>query len=228
VYDSFMKQGKRPNASKVTIVSNALEMECADRSAVPERAATGGFVFGFIGRFSKPKGLIPFLSKIIENRDLLDDARLVLVGDGEDMETLRRMVTGNDLTRQIVFEGNRDNVLDYMRGFDVLVLPSISEGLPMVILEAMSMGKPVLAFDVGSVAEALRNGVNGYLVEAGDYDAFIRHMRRLKDSKEELVTLGKNGRALLVSEFGMERYMGKIEELYRSLYRNEDREGPPY
>jgi glycosyltransferase involved in cell wall biosynthesis len=157
----------------------------------------------------------------------LDNARLVLVGDGEDMTTLRRMVTESGLMRQIVFEGNQDDVLDYVRGFDVLVLPSISEGLPMVILEAMSEAKPVLAFDVGSVCEALRSGVNGYLVEAGDYDAFIQQMRRLKDSREELVKLGNNGRALLASEFGIDKYMGKIEELYRSLYRDEDLERPP-
>ena len=97
----------------------------------------------------------------------------------------------------------------------------------MVILEAMSAAKPVLAFDVGSVAEALRNGVNGYLVEAGDYDAFIRHMRRLKESREELVALGRNGRALLDAEFGMDRYMREIEELYRGLVRDAGTEGPP-
>jgi glycosyltransferase involved in cell wall biosynthesis len=241
VYGHLMERGRRPDAAKVTIISNALEIESASRrdetiesaagrvdgSAGREAAAKGGFVYGFVGRFSKPKGLIPFLSKIIENRDLLDGARLVLVGDGEDMKTLRIMVIGNNLTRQIVFEGNRDNVLDYVRDFDLLVLPSISEGLPMVILEAMSAGKPVLAFDVGSVAEALRNGVNGYLVEAGDYDAFIRHMRKLKESGDELATLGENGRALLAGEFGMAGYMGKIEDLYRSLCRDENLEGPP-
>ncbi|MCX5752236.1 MAG: glycosyltransferase family 4 protein [Candidatus Krumholzibacteria bacterium] len=231
MYSRFMEQGRRPDASKVMVISNALEIEGAaerdDRSSGRERAAKDAFVYGFIGRFSKPKGLIPFLSKIIENGDLLDDARLVLVGDGEDMKTLRRMAAESGLAQRIVFAGNRDDVLDYLRGFDVLVLPSISEGLPMVILEAMSAGKPVLAFDVGSVGEALRDDINGYLVEAGDYDAFIRHMRRLKDGGEELVTLGKNGRALLESEFGMDRYMEKIEDLYRSLYRDETRERPP-
>ena len=158
---------------------------------------------------------------------MLDGARLVLVGDGADMKTLRRMAADSGLTERIVFAGNRDDVLDCLRGFDLLVLPSISEGLPMVILEAMSAAKPVLAFDVGSVAEAVRDGVNGRLVEAGDYDAFIRQMRRLKDGGDELVKWGMNGRALLMSEFGIDTYMRKIEELYRSLSRNEDREGPP-
>jgi glycosyltransferase involved in cell wall biosynthesis len=252
VYAHLMERGRHPDASKVMVISNALEMECdaperndemeraagrcdetadaAERdneSAIRERPSGDGFVYGFIGRFSKPKGLVPFLSKMIENREVLEGARLVLVGDGKDMKTLRRMAAGSGLTREIVFAGNRDDALECMRDFDLLVLPSISEGLPMVVLEAMSAGKPVLAFDVGSVSEALRHGVNGYLVKAGDYDAFIVHMRKLKESREELVTLGKNGRALLESEFGMDRYMRKIEELYRGLCRDEAPERPP-
>jgi glycosyltransferase involved in cell wall biosynthesis len=241
VYDSFVNGGKRLDASKVTIVSNALEMERAagedDESAcVPERldgpvagdrAAAGAFVYGFVGRFSKPKGLVPFFSKLVENRDVLDGARLVMVGDGADMKTLRRMAADSGLTERIVFAGNRDDVPEYLRGFDVLVLPSISEGLPMVVLEAMSAAKPVLAFDVGSVSEAVRDGVNGWLVEAGDYDAFIRRMRELRDGGEDLRRLGDNGRALLASEFGIENYIRKIEQLYRSLARDENREVRP-
>ncbi len=242
VYDSFMKAGKRPDATKVTIVSNALEMECAasgrddemecaggavDEPAARERDAAGDFVYGFVGRFSKPKGLVPFLSKLIENKDVLDGARLVLVGDGADMKTLRRMAADSGLTGRIVFAGNREDVSAYLRGFDLLVLPSISEGLPMVVLEAMSAAKPVLAFDVGSVSEAVRDGVSGCLVEAGDYEAFIRRMRMLKNGGEDLGKLGKNGRALLESEFGIAKYMGKIEALYRSLARNETLEGQP-
>jgi len=103
------------------------------------------------------------------------------------------------------------------------VLPSISEGLPMVILEAMSVGKPVLAFDVGSVSEALRDGVNGRLVNAGDYEAFIRRMREMKASGGDLAAMGARGKAILAKEFGIERYMREIEELYRSLRGSEGR-----
>jgi|WetSurMetagenome_2_1015567.scaffolds.fasta_scaffold62364_1 glycosyltransferase involved in cell wall biosynthesis len=227
VYEHFMRQGNPPDASKVTIVANALETECAEASLDSAGAPRGDFVFGFVGRFSKPKGLVPFFSKLIESGDALDGARLVLVGDGEDMRTLRKMAAGSGLARRIVFEGNRDDVSDRLRGFDALVLPSISEGLPMVVLEAMSASKSVLAFDVGSVGEAVRDGVTGYLVEAGDYDAFIRRMRKMKNERGELARLGKNGRALLESEFGIEGYMKKIEDLYRALCRDERREGPP-
>ncbi len=246
VYGHFMKGENPPDASKVCVIPNALEIEraggradetgrAAERAdgtgragepAAREPAARGDFVFGFVGRFSKPKGLVPFLSKLIENKDLLEGARLVLVGDGAEMKTLRKMAAESGLARRMTFEGNRDDALECMRGFDVLVLPSISEGLPMVVLEAMSAAKPVLAFDVGSVAEALRDGVNGRLVEAGDYDAFLRQMRWMKEHRDELAAWGKNGRDLLAGEFGIGEHMKKIEELYRSLSRGEKPERP--
>jgi glycosyltransferase involved in cell wall biosynthesis len=227
VYDHLMSGGTGPDASKVRIVSNALELDGgAGHNGAPagaEGAPRGGFVFGFVGRFSKPKGLVPFLEQVIENRDVLDGARLVLVGDGEDMRALRSMAAASGLSGAIAFEGYRTDALALMRGFDALVLPSISEGLPLVILEAMSVAKPVIAFDVGSVSEALRDGVNGRLVPAGDYGAFIRRMREMKASGGELAEMGRRGRALLASEFGIDRYMREIEELYRSLRAGEGR-----
>jgi glycosyltransferase involved in cell wall biosynthesis len=237
VYDHLMGGGRGPDPSKVRIVSNALELECAaaaDASpACAEGAPRGGtpgdsrgrgeFVFGFVGRFSKPKGLVPFLEKVIENRDVLDGARLILVGDGEDMGAVRKMAAASGLSGAIELRGYREDAPALMRGFDVLVLPSISEGLPMVILEAMSIAKPVLAFDVGSVSEALRDGVNGRLVKAGDYGAFIRRMREMKASGADLAEMGARGRALLASEFGIDRYMREIEDLYRSLRGAEER-----
>lgn len=237
VYDHLMSGATGPDRSRVRIVSNALELGCDagtfDEPARAENAPPGGargaprnrgeFVFGFVGRFSKPKGLVPFLEKVIERREVLDGARIVLVGDGEDGDALRGMAAANGLSGAIAFEGYRDDARALMRGFDVLVLPSISEGLPMVILEAMSVGIPVLAFDVGSVSEALRDGVNGRLVNAGDYGAFIRRMGEMKASGGELAAMGARGRALLASEFGIERYMREIEEIYRNLRGGEGR-----
>jgi glycosyltransferase involved in cell wall biosynthesis len=246
VYGHFMKGGNPPDASKVCVIANALEIERAagrageaeyiagrageaERAGGPaarEAAARDDFVFGFVGRFSKPKGLVPFFSKIIESGDVLDGARLVMIGDGAEMKTLRKMAAESGLARRIVFEGARDDALDRMRDFDVLVLPSISEGLPMVVLEAMSAAKPVLAFDVGSVSEALRDGVNGRLVTAGDYDAFLGQMRWMKDHRKELAAWGQNGGALLAAEFGIDAHMEKIEELYRNLSRGGKSERP--
>jgi glycosyltransferase involved in cell wall biosynthesis len=245
VYDYLMTEGRHPDPSRVAVVSNALEIEdgtgngagagrrggatagSSGAGAADEGAAEHDFVFGFIGRLSKPKGLVPFFSKLIENGDVLDGARLVLVGDGEEMETLRRTAAGSALAERIVFEGYREDALDRLRGFDALVLPSISEGLPMAVLEAMAAEKPVLAFGVGSVGEAVRDGVNGYLVAPGDYDAFLGRMREMKIGRDTLAAMGRSGRALLEAEFGIERYVARIEAIYRSLVRGARGEGTP-
>ncbi|MCX7748856.1 MAG: glycosyltransferase family 4 protein [Clostridia bacterium] len=206
------------DTSKAHVLSNAIEaadFDEADSQEAKQRYQLGdAFIYGFVGRFSKPKGLIPFLLKLAENKDVLEGSKLVLVGDGEDAGELQRIVESCRLSDRVVFTGSQDQVFKFLHVFDLFILPSITEGLPMVILEAMAAGRPVLSFNVGSIAEVVRDGVNGYLIEPQDYPAFFRKMRELKTKKEELHRLGENGRDIAVSEFSMKGYMEKIEKLY--------------
>ena len=114
-------------------------------------------------------------------RVLLDDAptaHLVLLGSGAEEAALRRQVEQSGLTRRVAFAGFRRDVLACLAAADVVVNPSFTEGLPNVLLEAFSLGRPVVATDVGGTAELVQDGRSGWLVPAGNPAALARSPAR--------------------------------------------------
>lgn len=115
------------------------------------------FVVGFVGRLSPEKN-IPL---IIECAKKLPVCSFVVVGDGPQKEVLKKYADG---LKNIHFVGSKDNVEDYYSAFDVLLVPSTMEGLPLVILEAMCCGTPVIASDVGAISEVVFDKITGSLI----------------------------------------------------------------
>lgn len=223
VYDHYERHGKYIDKSKVIVLSNAIELTndtYLDNNNLKRKYNLGEeFVFGFVGRFSEPKGLIPFLSELSEKKEILEKAKLILVGDGEQDELLRKLVLEKDLQEKIIFTGNQENIFTYLSLFDLFLLPSLTEGLPMVILEAMSYKKPVLSFNVGSISQVIKNRYNGYLVDAGDYNNFFKLMDRLQKEKKQLKQLGDNARMTIVQSFDLMEYMTKLQKIYQGLFK---------
>ncbi|MFH1423741.1 MAG: glycosyltransferase, partial [Candidatus Nealsonbacteria bacterium] len=98
-------------------------------------------------------------------------------------------------------------VRDRMKNCYCLVLPSITEGLPRVILEAMALQKPVIASNVGGIPDLVKDGVNGFLFEAGNVEQLAQKLRTLLSNKEMAIEMGKRGRELIQSQFSNEKYI---------------------
>ncbi len=111
------------------------------------------------------------------------DVRLVLVGDGEEKNNLQSLAGKYKISDKVVFAGITSEVWKWLSGADIFVLCSFFEGLPLSIIEAMAVGLPVVATEVGGVPDILENGVNGFLVPSGDAEGLSRAILKLIQDK---------------------------------------------
>lgn len=146
------------------------------------------------------------------------DARFVLVGDGVMKSRLVRLIDKLDMRNKVILTGFRRDAVDIISAFDIFVLTSLWEGLPIVFLEAMALSKPVVATDTGSSAELVRDGINGYLVNSKDYIALADKVIFLLKNRDILNNMGLNGRSIFnENQFFLEKMLKQVYCLYESL-----------
>jgi len=115
---------------------------------------------------------------------------------------------------KFVILSNIPDAYKYLKGFDIFVLPSVKEGFPWVILEAMAAEVPVIATKVGAVPEIIQNNENGILIEAKSPKAIIDAIRLLIDNKDLKEKLAINGRKIVIERFNLEKMVQKYEDLF--------------
>jgi glycosyltransferase involved in cell wall biosynthesis len=136
------------------------------------------FHVGIIGRVSEVKG-IPFALRALASGVVPSRVRLNIIGSGPRHDQLHTETEALGLGDRVRFHGFQRNVRDWLAHLDVLLMPSLHEGLPYTLLEAMSLGVPVVASRVGGLAEVLRHEETGLLVDVGDVDGLARELARL-------------------------------------------------
>lgn len=137
-------------------------------------------LIGVVGRLTAVKGHQHFLEALVKMNRRASDIHGVIVGDGPLRESLQSQAHALGLADRVHFVGHRDDTYDFMRALDVFVLPSLHEGIPMVLLEAMALTRPIVASRIGGIPEVVHDGVHGLLVPVGDAgalaDACLRHL----------------------------------------------------
>jgi len=174
-------------------------------------------LLGCFGRLSSEKGQAVLLKGFAEVRDEHPDSRLVFVGDGPDRQKLEQMSEKLGLRDRVFFQGYRQNMRDYFDAIDLLVLPSLSEGLPYVVLEAMSLEVPVISTRVGALDLLIKDSENGWLVPAGDDAALAKKIIQVAGDRDLLQSVGTKGKERLYPEFSPDRRAQKLLAIYQSL-----------
>lgn len=187
----------------------------------------GKFVIGTVGRIQDVKNHAGLINAFVRLRELLpdrrDDIRLVIVGDGPLLPTIRQKVLDNGLTDLVWLPGSRTDIADLMRAYSIFVLPSLAEGTPVTILEAMASGLPVVATRVGGVPEVVVNDQTGLLVPPSDTEALAQAMA-LYAQRPTLVRLhGDAGRELVEQRSSVTAMVKGYMQLYEQLC---DRKSP--
>jgi glycosyltransferase involved in cell wall biosynthesis len=173
----------------------------------------GGAVIGSLGRITEQKGY----DLLVRALPHLPEATLVLVGDGPQRERLQEIAADLGVGGRLIVTGWKPDARAYLPTFDIFALPSRWEGMPLGILEAMHAGLPVLASDVGSVAETVRDGVTGYVVPAEDQSLLCARLSSLLSDAQQRERMGAAGRALagdLYTDVAMAR---RYEAVYESM-----------
>lgn len=178
-------------------------------------------VIGVVARIEEVKGhryLIEAAQEIVKK---IPSVYFIFIGDGSLRTELENRVEELGLTSHFKFLGFRKDVHELLNSIDVFVLPSISEGLPNVILEAMASEKPVVASAVGGIPEAVIDGETGYLVPEKNTVALQEAITKLLEDKVSLTEMGKNARRRVEEEFSLQKEISEFEKLYDLCYEQQ-------
>ncbi|MBD3367979.1 MAG: glycosyltransferase [Candidatus Eisenbacteria bacterium] len=184
---------------------------------VRELGFDGAKLVGCVGKFTEVKGHEHFVRAAAEVHRKRPDTRFVLVGDGPGRGMLEHVVDELGLRGAAAFTGARGDVPAVLKTLDVFVLPSISEGLPNVVLEAMAAGRPVVASRVGGVPEVVENGRNGVLVPPGDHMAMARAVLELLDAPETARAMGRSGESVARERYDIGVVVRRLEDVFEEL-----------
>lgn len=176
-------------------------------------------VIGTVANLFQRKGYEYLISSIVEVRRKIPDLHCLIIGEGDPdyYALLTEMVQKQGLSRAITFTGFQSAVLAHIAAMDIFVLPSLMEGFGIVLLEAMMMGKPIVATNVGGIPEIVDNMVTGFLVPPRDSSALAQKILCLLESRNLREQLGRKGKSRVVELFSINRTVAQIETLYREL-----------
>jgi glycosyltransferase involved in cell wall biosynthesis len=179
-------------------------------------------VIGCVGRLCESKGQADLLRAMPRILETFPDATIWLIGKdqhtgGQYELRLKRLAESLSVGEHVVFWGHRDDVLELMGRMGVLVLPSYDEGFPIVLLEAMSLGVPVVATRVAGIPELVDDGEMGYLIAPGDLAALAERIVRLLADPDSRFRLGERGRQHVSEHFTREAMLDKVRSIYAMI-----------
>ena len=174
-------------------------------------------IVGAAGRLSPEKGFGVLVAAAGRLMTDAPDVGFVIFGEGPLREELSRQIEAAGLAGRCLLAGFRDDLDGLLSHLDLLVLPSFTEGLPNVVLEAFAAGIPVVATAVGGTPEVVEDGANGYLVPAGDPAALARRIRDALNVEERRRAMGERGRDRVRNEFTFEAQSAQYQRLFAEL-----------
>ncbi|MCL6447510.1 MAG: glycosyltransferase family 4 protein [Armatimonadetes bacterium] len=172
-----------------------------------------GQVVGTIARLAPQKGVGYFLKAAAM---LVKDYQVnfLIVGGGPLRRQLESEAISLGLQNRVVFTGEREDVPAILPVFDIFVLPSLTEGFPLTILEALAAGRPVIATRVGGIPEAIVDNYTGLLVKPGDPAGLALAIAELLSDRERALALGRAGQACARDRFTVAQMVRRVEEEY--------------
>ncbi len=217
--------GARVPSHRVITIPNGIDVTRLEGQATsstglrrPLGIPDGVHVVGTVGSLAPVKGHRYMLAALALLRARGWQVHGVIVGrDRGELAALRRLASRLQIGNHVTFAGERADAVGVMGTFDVFVLPSVGEGMPVTLLEAMALGRPVVASGVGGVPEVLRHGREGLVVPPGNAGALADGVEALLRDPAMASRLGKKARERVLAEYTVDRMVGRYQQVHRQV-----------
>ena len=175
----------------------------------------GDYAF-YLGRLSKEKGILNLIEAIGD----IPDAKLLIAGDGPERQRIEAYISEHKLDGRITLLGyqNQDSIHKYITNSRFVVIPSIcNENCPYSVLEAMEIGKPIVASRIGGIPELIADGENGYLYKADDINELKKKLTLLLDNDDKVNRFAQKSRELYESYYSPDSYYNELIKIYNKV-----------
>jgi glycosyltransferase involved in cell wall biosynthesis len=221
VKNTFVRQGI--NAEKCVVVHNGIDPETKPSVPPHEIIKKWGIseydiLIGTVCSLIKRKRLNDLIEAIyIAANKTGHTIKCIIIGEGPERENLMDLAKRKNLHDKVIFTGFQLDAVSYINAMDIFVLTSEKEGLPRVILEAMLMGKPVVASNVTGPAELVVDGETGFLVPVRHPEIFAECVLKLIENHELRKQMGEKARRLVIENFSIEKYVAGVENVFEEF-----------
>ena len=211
---------------RIKVIPNAVEGGCEEKFHIKNNRRKireslnihqEEFIVGYVGRLSSEKGVHYLIDSIsmLNNADV--PLKALIIGEGPQGPELKRLVKDKGIENLFIFAGFQTNIEVWLSVLDAFALPSLTEGTPMALLEAMAFGIPVVATNVGGVPKIIKNKENGLLVNPRDPTALAQAIKTLFQDNLFRKNISDNAAIMIKQKYNIHNWCREIESLYIEL-----------
>jgi len=219
---------------KIVVINNGIDPEEISQPADIKKIRMDfnlkekGLLVAAVGRIVPEKGFDVFIRAAAEVLKNIPDVKFIIVGEEQArlgssysyLNNLKLLVKELDIESNLSFTGFREDVLSIIKSVDLLVLSSIMDACPTVILEAMALAKPVVASRVGGIPEMVEDNITGVLFSNGNFQELAKHIIGLLSDEEYRLRLGESGKNKVKKSYLIKEKVCRIEECYNKFLKN--------
>lgn len=225
----FFSEKRKVNADKIITIPYGVDLNRFNKGdGFKKRGELGlnpsELVVGVVGHLTEVKGHTYLVEAAPRICKAFPDIRFLIVGGGPLRDSLQSRVKDLELSPNFLFLGVRQDIPELLNVMDIFVLPSLYEGLPNVILEAMACSKPVVGTSVGGIPEAVQDRLTGFLVPPQDPESLALAITKLLTDRDLAIKMGQNGRKRVEAYFSIEKEVERIQQLYEILFESKTNE----
>ena len=211
--------------SKIKVIHNAVETIASTGELIKIRRRKrmllgierNELVIGYVGRLSREKGIRYLIEAASILRDRGLPIKVIVIGDGPIENQLKTIVSEINIEKQFIFAGFQKKIMEWIPAIDIFILPSLTEGTPMALLEVMSMGVPVVASAVGGIPDIINSGENGILVGKGKPEEIANAVINLYKNEELRLKIKDAAMEHIKTNFNFRKWVSEVESLYEEL-----------